>query len=122
MRERDIVVLGATGFTGALVAEYLVRRGLGDLRLALAARDREKLEQVRRRLATIDPAAADLPLLIADSFDRASLDAIARDTKVLCTTVGPYSKYGELTVAACASNGTHYCDLTGEPQFVRKMI
>ena len=122
MRERDIVVLGATGFTGALVAEYLVRRGLGDLRLGLAGRDREKLEQVRQRLAQIDPAAADLPLLIADSFDRASLDALARDTKVLCTTVGPYSKYGEQTVAACAAHGTHYCDLTGEPQFVRRMI
>jgi short subunit dehydrogenase-like uncharacterized protein len=122
MREHDIVVFGATGFTGCLVAEYLVSRGLGNLRLALAGRDRGKLEQVRSSLAQLDPAAAEIPLLIADSFDRASLDAIAAYTKVLCTTVGPYAKYGEHVVAACAAYGTHYCDLTGEPQFVRRMI
>jgi short subunit dehydrogenase-like uncharacterized protein len=122
MRERDIILLGATGYTGALVAEYLVSRGLGDLRLALAGRDLGKLEHVRSSLAQIDPAAADVPLLLADSFDRASLDRLAASTKVLCTTVGPYAKYGEQTVAACAAHGTHYCDLTGEPQFVRRMI
>lgn len=122
MRERDIILLGATGYTGALVAEYLVSRGLGSLRLALAGRDIGKLERVRSSLAQIDPAAADVPLLLADSFDRASLDALAASTKVLCTTVGPYAKYGEQTVAACAAHGTHYCDLTGEPQFVRRMI
>lgn len=122
MREHDIILLGATGYTGALVAEYLVSRGLGDLHLALAGRDRNKLERVRSSLTQIDPAAADLPLLHADSFDRASLDTLAASTKVLCTTVGPYAKYGEPTVAACAAHGTHYCDLTGEPQFVRQMI
>jgi short subunit dehydrogenase-like uncharacterized protein len=122
MHEHDIILLGATGYTGELVAEYLVSRGLGDLRLALAGRDRGKLERVRGSLAQLDPAAADLPLLHADSFDRASLDTLAASTKVLCTTVGPYAKYGEATVAACAAHGTHYCDLTGEPQFVRRMI
>jgi short subunit dehydrogenase-like uncharacterized protein len=122
MPQRDIVVLGASGFTGALVAEYLVTRGLGSAQLALAGRDREKLEQVRDKLAQIEPAAAELPLLIADAEDRHSLDALVRDTKVLCTTVGPYAKYGEQVVAACAANGTHYCDLTGEPQFVRRII
>lgn len=122
MREHDIILLGATGYTGALVAEYLVSRGLGSLRLALAGRDRGKLEHVRSSLAQLDPAAGDLPLLHADSFDRASLDTLAASSKVLCTTVGPYAKYGEQTVAACAAHGTHYCDLTGEPQFVRRMI
>jgi short subunit dehydrogenase-like uncharacterized protein len=122
MRKYDIVILGATGFTGSLVAEYLVARGLGNIRLALAGRDRNKLEQLRRSLAQIDPAAAQLPLVLADSFNRASLDALAASTKVLCTTVGPYAKYGEQTVAACATHGTHYCDITGEPQFVRRMI
>jgi short subunit dehydrogenase-like uncharacterized protein len=122
MRERDIILLGATGYTGALVAEYLVSRGLGSLRLGLAGRDLGKLERLRSSLAQIDPAAADVPLLHADSFDRASLDALAASTKVLCTTVGPYAKYGEQTLAACADHGTHYCDLTGEPQFVRAMI
>jgi short subunit dehydrogenase-like uncharacterized protein len=122
MREHDIVVFGATGFTGALVAEYLVKRGLGSLRLALAGRDLGKLERLRSALAKIDPAAAELPLLLADSFDQVSLYALAASTKVLCTTVGPYAKYGEQVVAACAAHGTHYCDLTGEPQFVRRMI
>jgi short subunit dehydrogenase-like uncharacterized protein len=122
-REYDIVLWGATGFTGSLVAEYLVgQHGLDGLRLALGGRDRAKLERLRRQLARIDAAAAELPLLIGDSFDRASLDAIAARTKVLCTTVGPYAKYGEQAVAACTSQGTHYCDLTGEPQFIRRMI
>jgi short subunit dehydrogenase-like uncharacterized protein len=122
MRERDIILLGATGYTGALVAEYLVSRGLGSLRLGLAGRDLGKLERARSSLAQLDSAAADVPLLLADSFDRASLDKLAASTKVLCTTVGPYAKFGEQTVAACAAHGTHYCDLTGEPQFVRRMI
>jgi short subunit dehydrogenase-like uncharacterized protein len=122
-REYDVVLWGATGFTGALTAEHIVRtHGLDGLRLALAGRDRSKLEAVRERLASIDPRASWLPLLIGDSHDRASLDAIARATKVVCTTVGPYAKYGEPLVAACAAAGTHACDLTGEPQFVARMI
>jgi short subunit dehydrogenase-like uncharacterized protein len=122
-REYDIVCWGATGFTGALVVEYLIEHhGLEGLRLALGGRDRTKLEALRDRLSALDPAAAELPLLIGDSLDRASLDAIARSTKVVCTTVGPYAKYGEQLVAACAEAGTHYCDLTGEVQFIRRMI
>jgi short subunit dehydrogenase-like uncharacterized protein len=122
MHEHDIVVFGATGFTGGLVAEYLVARGLGSVRLALAGRDLGKLEQVRSSLTTLDPRAAELPLLQADSSNPPSLYALAARTKVVCTTVGPYAKYGEHVVAACAAHGTHYCDLTGEPQFVRRMI
>ena len=122
-RTYDIVLWGATGFTGALVAEYLVEHhGLAELRLALAGRSRAKLEAVRNDLAKLDPAAAELPLLIGDSLDRASLDAIAATTRVVCTTVGPYAKYGEAMVAACAEAGTHYCDLTGEAQFIYRMI
>ncbi|WP_052558070.1 saccharopine dehydrogenase family protein [Enhygromyxa salina] len=122
-REYDIVCWGATGFTGALVVEYLIEHhGLSGLRLALAGRDRDKLEALRRRMCEIDPAAAKLPLLIGDSLDRPSLDAIAVRTKVVCTTVGPYAKYGEQLVAACVAAGTHYCDLTGEAQFIRRMI
>ncbi|PRP94024.1 saccharopine dehydrogenase family protein [Enhygromyxa salina] len=122
-REFDIVCWGATGFTGGLVVEYLLEHhGLKGLRLALAGRDRNKLEALRDRLTAIDVAAAELPLLVGDSHDRASLDAIARRTKVVCTTVGPYAKYGEQLVAACATLGTHYCDLTGEVQFIRRMI
>ena len=121
-REYDIILWGATGFTGALVAEYLVKRGLGDVRLALAGRSRAKLESVRAELTKLDPSAAELPLVLGDSYDRASLDALAASTKVVCTTVGPYAKYGEALVAACAEAGTHYCDLTGEAQFIHRMI
>ncbi len=119
-REFDIVLWGATGFTGRLVADYLVRHYLeGDtkLRLALAGRNKDKLEGVAR-----DIGAPPLPILIGDSFDAESLDAIASRAEVVISTVGPYAKYGAGLVAACVKNGTDYCDLTGETQFVRKMI
>ena len=120
-REHDIVLLGATGFTGGLTAEYLVRHAPAGLRWALAGRNSAKLEAVRDRLAEIDPAAADLPLLHADSADPASLADVAASTKVVITTVGPYLEHGEPLVAACAEAGTDYVDLTGEPEFVDRM-
>lgn len=125
-RPHDVVLWGATGFTGELVAEYLVRwtadhRDVG-LRWALAGRNQGKLEQVRSRLAAVDPSAAELPLLVGDSHDRASLDAIAAEASVVCTTVGPYAQYGPELVAACVEHGTDYCDLTGENHFIRRMI
>ena len=120
-REHDIVLLGATGFTGGLTAEYLVRHAPAGLRWALAGRNTAKLEAVRDRLAEIDPAAADLPLLHADSADPASLADVAASTKVVITTVGPYLEHGEPLVAACAEAGTDYVDLTGEPEFVDRM-
>ena len=116
-RPYELVLLGATGFTGGLTAEYLARRA-PQTRWALAGRDRAKLEQVRIRLAAIEPAAAELPLLGADIEDPGSLQAVAESTKVLITTVGPYIRYGEPVVAACAQAGTDYVDLTGEPEFV----
>lgn len=122
-RPFDIIVWGATGFTGRLVAEHLLRtRADGELRIALGGRNRDKLEGIRTDLAAVDPSARDLPLVVADSFDRASLDAMAKQATVICTTVGPYAKYGADLVAACVAQGTHYCDLTGEVQFVRAMI
>jgi len=122
-RATDVIVWGATGYTGELVAEYLVAR-LQDtgLRLALGGRNRSKLEQLRRRMADSWPEAAELPLVVADSRDRAALEGIAADTEVVCTTVGPYAKYGHEMVAACAEQGTDYCDLTGEVQFIHAMI
>lgn len=119
-RRYDIVLFGATGFTGRLVAEYLAEHyGDSDVRVALAGRSIAKLEDTRRGL----PAAGrDWPLLVADSHDRTSLDAIAENTSVVCTTVGPYAKYGAELVAACVAHGTDYCDLTGETQFIRRMI
>jgi saccharopine dehydrogenase (NAD+, L-glutamate forming) len=120
-RELDVVLLGATGFTGALTAEYLLRNAPADLRWGLAGRSRERLAGVRARLAAVDAAAADLPLLVADVTDPASLADLARRTRVVVTTVGPYLEHGEPLVAACAEAGTDYVDLTGEPEFVDRM-
>ncbi len=120
-RAHDIVVLGATGFTGELTAEYLAEHAPKGLRWALAGRNRGKLETVRGRLAGKHPELADLPLVVADSADDAALRALAESTRVLITTVGPYLQHGEPLVAACAAAGTDYLDLTGEPEFVDRM-
>ncbi|WAL67016.1 saccharopine dehydrogenase NADP-binding domain-containing protein [Amycolatopsis cynarae] len=121
-RGYDLVLFGATGFTGGLTAEYLARHAPADCRWALAGRNRGKLEAVRTRLAAINPACADLPLLHADVSDAASLAEIAGASRVVITTVGPYSEYGEPLVAACAEAGTDYVDLCGEPGFVDRMF
>jgi short subunit dehydrogenase-like uncharacterized protein len=120
-RDLDIVLFGATGFTGGLTAEYLARHAPSGCRWALAGRNRAKLEAVRDRLAEIDGDLVDLPLLHADVTDPASLRAVAGATRVVITTVGPYLEYGEPLVAACAEAGTDYVDLTGEPEFVDRM-
>lgn len=127
----DVVVWGATGFTGRLVAEYLLQAyGLPSqdgseaiagvhaepLRWAIAGRNESKLQTLQNSLG------APVPVLVADSSDDASLAALVSATSVVLTTVGPYAKYGSKLVAACASSGTHYCDLTGEVQWMRKMI
>lgn len=121
-RTYDVVIFGATGFTGKLVAEYLAEHRPRGLRWAIAGRSHEKLERVRADLLALDPTLDKLPILIGDSDDKASLDAIAKQTRVVCTTAGPYAKYGKKLVAACAENGTDYCDLTGEPTFIRDTI
>ncbi|GAA1854409.1 saccharopine dehydrogenase family protein [Actinomadura bangladeshensis] len=120
-RPYDIVLFGATGFTGALTAEYLAEHADPGTRWALAGRNEAKLAAVRDRLVKIDPACAGLPLLHADTTDAASIDAIAESARVVITTVGPYVKYGEPLVAACARAGTDYVDITGEPTFVDRM-
>ena len=120
-RAYDLVLFGATGFTGGLTAEYLAGNVPDGCRWALAGRNRAKLEEVRSRLADLDPRLADLPLLHADAGDEASLRAVAEQTRVVVTTVGPYVQYGAALVAACAEAGTDYADLTGEPEFVDRM-
>src|SRR5579862_5098377 len=117
-REYDIVLFGATGFTGGLTAEYLAAHADPGTRWALAGRSRSKLEAVRSRLG---PDQAGLPLIEADVNDPESIRALAQSTKVVITTVGPYINYGEALVAACAAAGTDYVDLTGEPEFVDRM-
>jgi short subunit dehydrogenase-like uncharacterized protein len=117
-REFDIVLYGATGFVGNLTAEYLARAGDG-ARIALAGRSPDRLRAVRDGLGE---TAANWPLLSADASQPSTLEAIAKQTQVVVTTVGPYAKYGMPLVAACAAAGTDYADLTGEPQFMRESI
>jgi saccharopine dehydrogenase (NAD+, L-glutamate forming) len=117
-RSYDIILFGATGFTGQLTAEYLARNMPAGCRWALAGRNQTKLEAVRDRLAAIDPALAELDLLTADISDSGSLRDVAEGARVVITTVGPYALYGQPLVAACAEAGTDYVDLTGEPEFV----
>ena len=118
--EFDIIVYGASGFTGRLVAEYLVARygSASDVNWAMAGRSLDKLAAVRDEIK----APASTQLIVADGNDRASLDAMAARTKAVLTTVGPYQLYGSELVAACARAGTGYLDLCGEPAWMRKMI
>jgi short subunit dehydrogenase-like uncharacterized protein len=122
-REFDVIVWGASGFTGELVVEYLARAyGVGgELNWAIAGRNLDKLEQVRDNYLPQNQREH-LPILIADSSDPASLARLVARTRVVCTTVGPYSKYGTPLVAACAEAGTDYCDLTGEVQWMARVI
>jgi short subunit dehydrogenase-like uncharacterized protein len=120
-REFDVVLFGATGFTGGLTAEYLARAAPRGCRGALAGRNQAKLEAVRDRLSATDPTMAKLPLLHADATDAASLTDLTRRARVVITTVGPYVAHGEPLVAACAEAGTDYVDLTGETEFVDRM-
>jgi short subunit dehydrogenase-like uncharacterized protein len=117
----DLVLFGATGFTGRLVAHHLARHRPTGCRWALAGRNEERLSGVRAELEAADPSLAGLPLLRADVTDAESMRALARSTRVVATTVGPYLQYGEPLVAACAEAGTDYLDLTGEPEFVDRM-
>ena len=118
-RACDIVVYGATGYTGRLVAEYLAQHysGTGPS-WAMAGRDTAKLAQVRDLIG----APADTPLIEANSDDPASMAALAQSARVILTTVGPYQLYGEPLVKACAEAGTDYADLCGEPGWMREMI
>lgn len=121
-RDYEIVLFGATGFTGRLIAEYLIRHGGEDLHWAIAGRDRAKLEQLKGELATIGPAAANIGVLVADNRDWASLALMANRTRVVLTTVGPYVDHGLQLVRACVTSGTDYVDITGEPAFVHEVL
>jgi short subunit dehydrogenase-like uncharacterized protein len=121
--EHEIVLFGATGFTGGLVADYLAGHAeLGAGRgWALAGRNLDRLRAVRDRLTRIDPALAELELIWADATDPASLRQVAESARVVASTVGPFIRHGEPLVAACAAAGTDYVDITGEPEFVDLM-
>jgi short subunit dehydrogenase-like uncharacterized protein len=119
-REFDVVVFGASGYTGKLVAEYIQSEygENGSVKWAIAGRNREKLEGIREELGL----SADLSILEVDSNDQDSLNAMTSSTKCALTTVGPYQLYGSNLVESCAKNGTDYVDLTGEPGWMYEMI
>jgi short subunit dehydrogenase-like uncharacterized protein len=111
----DIIIWGATGFTGKLAVDYMAKNySSNNIRWAIAGRNPEKLDAML--------AGRDIPVIQADSHDKESLDRLVEQTSVILTTVGPYARYGSELVAACARNGTHYCDLTGEVHWMREMI
>ena len=118
---RDIVVFGATSFVGQILCRYLLEQfGMdGELRWAAAGRSLAKLETLRDALG---PGARKLPLVVADAADEASLRKLCGQARVVISTVGPYALHGEPLVKACAETGTDYCDLTGEVQWIRRMI
>ena len=118
-REYDIIIWGATGFTGRLVVEYMLKQyGVrGDVKWAMGARNAVKLEKTQKELG-----AEEVPIVIADSQKMDTLERLVQRTKVVCTTVGPYAQYGSMLVEACVKHQTDYCDLTGEVQWMRKMI
>lgn len=119
-RDFEIIVYGATGFTGRLVAEHLLKiyGATGDLKWAIAGRNPAKLDEVRSEIG----APANFPLVIADSSDPASLTAMARRSKAIITTAGPYQVHGSGLVAACAAEGTDYLDISGESNWIHDML
>lgn len=119
-RQSDIVLWGATSFVGQLLVQYLWPRygATGEVRFALGGRNRSKLESVRRKVDADDRLA----ILVGDAADEGFLNDLTRNTRVVVSTVGPYARYGSPLVGVCAKNGTDYCDLTGEPQWMRRMI
>ena len=131
MKDYDIVLFGATSFVGRILCRYLLdtygadgsRTAAGAagqaLRWAIAARSALRLEELKRELGS---EAAGLPMLVADAADEGSLRALVGRARVIVSTVGPYALYGEPLVKVCAETGTDYCDLTGEVQWIRRMI
>ena len=121
----DLVIIGASGFTGKLVVEYLLKEYGAvnkEFTWAIAGRNHEKLYALRKKFEKIDPLAKELNILISNNHDITSLDKITSVSRLIITTVGPYLKYGKLLVESCVRNGTHYCDLTGEVPFIRESI
>ena len=118
-KKYDLVIYGASGFTGQLICEYLsTHEDATSLNWAIAGRDTAKLEKISNQFSTVNKK---IDVLYGDSFDKPSLDNICNQSQLIISTVGPYSLYGENLVASCIDNDTHYLDLTGEPQFVYKI-
>ena len=121
-RQYDIVVWGATGFTGQLVCEYLASNYNinydSNLKWAIAGRNQHKLEKIQTQLIKNNKGNGSVSVLVGDSLNVDSLVKITAQSKVVLTTVGPYSLYGKQLISACIKTGTHYCDITGEIPFI----
>uniref|UniRef100_A0A7R9Z2J5 Saccharopine dehydrogenase NADP binding domain-containing protein n=1 Tax=Chlamydomonas euryale TaxID=1486919 RepID=A0A7R9Z2J5_9CHLO len=121
-RPFDVIVYGASGFTGRLVAEHLARDYQGSVKWAMAGRSETKLKEVRDLLAKINPKCAETPILVADAFDRDAIGSMLKQGKVVVSTAGPYARYGNMLVEQAVEQGTHYCDITGEVLWVKRSI
>tara|TARA_B100001142_G_scaffold163482_1_gene163523 strand:+ start:10348 stop:11556 length:1209 start_codon:yes stop_codon:yes gene_type:complete len=118
LKKFDIIIWGATSFTGKLVTEYIFKKyASSKIKWAIAGRNLKKLEKIRYQVAD-----ENIPIFIADSFDEESLSKFVKKTKVVCSTVGPYSLYGTKLVKLCVDNNTNYCDITGEAHWIRSLI
>ncbi len=118
MKNFDVIIWGATSFTGKLVCEYIFSNyKTNEIKWAMAGRDKKKLEDVRSEIADTS-----VPILLADSFDENTLSDLVKQTKVMCSTVGPFSVYGTLLVDLCVRFKTNYCDITGEAHWIRTLI
>ncbi|MGK7891775.1 MAG: saccharopine dehydrogenase NADP-binding domain-containing protein, partial [Leptolyngbyaceae cyanobacterium] len=120
-RQYDLIVFGATGFVGQILCKYLLQleSSQNQVKWALAGRSPQKLDQLK---AALGASGKDLPTLTADVTDVSSLQQLCGQTRVVISTIGPYALYGEPLVKTCAETGTDYCDLTGEFQWIRRMI
>ena len=124
MAKLDLVIFGASSFVGSILARYIAEQyGLNkDLKWAIAGRSEPKLQKVRGSLAEfLGPDAGQLEIILADASDPADLKELCERTRVVVSTVGPYALYGEPLIRACVENGTDYCDLTGEPLWIRQL-
>jgi short subunit dehydrogenase-like uncharacterized protein len=122
-RKYDIVLFGSTGFTGNLVAEYFAQNvPLSKVKWAIAGRNPDKLEKVKENLIHLNPECEDIDILECNSEDLSSLENVTEQTQIIITTVGPFALYGEKLVEACVHTSTNYCDITGEPEFVKNIL
>ena len=122
-RKFDIVLFGSTGFTGGLVAEYFAANvDLKNIKWAIAGRNAEKLDTVKANLISINAACKNIEILLCNSDDIASLENVTKQTKIIVSTVGPFAVHGETLVEACVNTATNYCDITGEPAFVKSVL
>lgn len=121
-RKYDLVLVGATGFTGQLCGQYLAKRyGLSQVKWAIAGRSKAKLEEIKAKWQALNPTMKNLEVLSMNLDNDEQIAAVVEDTKVIISTAGPFSLSGTKLVAKCAQNGTDYCDITGEVAWVRQM-